>query len=214
MISKFKVGDRVMVVFPENDFSYKMGTISEISDCGRKAVAHDNGDTSYWMQDESLAPLGPPSERVETSTVKGVDPKAAYGATKPSVALVPSAGLILAALAAEDGALKYGAYNYREGHPVEVMTYANALIRHAQAFIDGEDFTSDTGVPNLGGVIMCACILADIMATGVAVDNRPKPGPASKLQDAGKAWKKAVKDGQDPIEAAKAHLGPAMGVRS
>jgi hypothetical protein len=130
------------------------------------------------------------------------------------VALVPSIGLVLAALAAEDGGKKYGPYNYREGHPVEVMTYANACLRHLQAFIDGEDFTSDTGVPNLGGVIMCAAIIADIMASGVAVDNRPKPGPASKLQDAGKEWKKAVASGQDPVAAAQLILGPAMGVKS
>lgn len=167
------------------------------------------GGTLNCAKEEHLELISPPAPEV-----KHVDPKAAYGATKPSVALVPNIAIIAAALAAEDGAVKYGPYNYREGHPVEVMTYANACLRHLQAFIDGEDFTSDTGVPNLGGVIMCAAIILDIMATGVAVDNRPKAGPASKLQDAGKAWKKAVQAGENPVEAARRILGPAMGVRS
>lgn len=151
---------------------------------------------------------------MDTPPVRHVDPKAAYGATKPSVAIIPGILEVVAALAAEDGAKKYGAYNYREGHPVEVMTYANAAKRHLQAWIDGEDFTSDTGVPNLGGVIMCVGIILDIMSTGVAVDNRPPKGRTSEMQDAGKAWKKAVDAGENPVEAAKRILGPAMGVKS
>lgn len=146
----------------------------------------------------------------ETPRPTGVDPKAQYGATKPSVAWVPSIGDVTAALAAEDGAKKYGAYNYRKGHPVEVMTYAHAAKRHLECFIDGEDFSSDSGVPNLAGVDMCIKIIQDTMANGYAVDNRPPPGKASEAMDAGKAWKQAVAAGENPVEASKRILGPVL----
>jgi hypothetical protein len=169
-------------------------------------------ETLYCVREAVLAPVQEASAP-QPSAPSGVDPKAAYGATKPLLALVPAAGITLAALAAEDGSKKYGAYNYRLGHKVQVMTYANAAKRHLDAFIDGEDFTSDTGVPNLGGVIMCCCIIADTMANGFADDNRPAKGKASEIQDAGKQWKQAVAGGMDPIEAAKKYLAPAMGLK-
>lgn len=201
--SKFKVGDRVKVVFEGLHSTGKTGEVESVDGCVN--VNLDDGTTTRLGYDSSLEllPTEPP--------VVGVDPKAKYGATKPSVAWVPAIGEIIAALAAEDGAKKYGAYNYRKGHPVEVMTYAHAAKRHLEAFIDGEDFTSDTGVPNLGGVIMCCNIILDTMANGCAVDNRPPPGKASQIQDAGKEWKKAVAAGENPVEAAKRILAPAMG---
>lgn len=146
----------------------------------------------------------------ETPRPAGVDPKAKYGATKPSVAWVPAIGDIVASLAAEDGARKYGAYNYRKGHPVETMTYAHAALRHIMCFIDGEDFSSDSGVPNLGGAEMCLKIIQDTMANGTAVDNRPPPGKASQVLDAAKLWKQAIADGENPVEASKRILGPVL----
>jgi hypothetical protein len=140
----------------------------------------------------------------------GVDPKAKYGATKPSVAWVPPINSITAAFAAEDGAKKYGAYNYRRGHAVEVMTYLHAAERHLKCFIDGEDFASDSGVPNLDGVTMCVGIVQDVLANGVGVDNRPPPGKASQVLDAGKLWKQAVANGENPVLAAKRILGPVL----
>lgn len=179
-------------------------------------IAYDSGNMLWVKEDEiELEPAVALKTEAQPDPFRpiGMDPKAALGATKPAMGLVPAAGIILAALAAEDGAKKYGGYNYREGHPVELMTYLHAAKRHLDAFIDREDFTSDTGVPNLGGVIMCCSIVADVMALGVGVDNRPPKGRASELQDAGKAWKLAVAAGENPLEAAHRLLAPAMGLK-
>lgn len=200
MESKLKTGDRVR-------FEGREGVVTNVDECA-------GGPPDIYIQwteggTEVIARIvSRPAPEVEPA-----DPKARYGATKPSLALVPAAGIVLAALAAEDGTKKYGAYNYRDGHRVEVMTYANAAKRHIDAFIDGQDFTTDTGVPNLGAVIMCCCIIADVMANGFADDNRPAKGKGAQLQDAGKEWKEAIAEGMCPQEASLKFLAPAMGLK-
>jgi hypothetical protein len=101
------------------------------------------------------------------------NPKAVHGAQKPDLSLVPGVALVAEALAMEDGARKYGAYNWRESR-IEARTYVAAAIRHLQAWLDGEELTSDTGVPNLGAVRACCGILLDAQASGTLVDNRPR----------------------------------------
>ena len=126
---------------------------------------------------EPLAPAAP------------LDPKAKFGATKPNLALVPGTACCAEALALEDGAMKYGPFNWRYS-PVEAMTYLAAAMRHLQAYIDGQDFTSDTLVHNLGAVRACCAIVLDAGASGTLVDNRPARGRAAEVQEAGQAFKK------------------------
>lgn len=119
------------------------------------------------------------------------DPKRAQGATKPALGLVPPVAIAEAAMAYEDGAYikEYGPYNWRTTG-VESMTYINAIKRHIDAYLDGEEFTSDSAVPrgrprvhNLGAVIASAGILLDAAACGKLRDNRPPKGTASLLHD-------------------------------
>jgi hypothetical protein len=117
------------------------------------------------------------------------DPKAAFGASKPNLALIPGVACAHEALALEDGAMKYGPGNWRYNE-VEAMTYLAAALRHLQAYIDGERLTSDTKVHNLGAVRACCGILLDAEAQGTLKDNRPKPGKTSEVQTELQQFKK------------------------
>lgn len=108
------------------------------------------------------------------------NPKDRLGQAKVSLALIPPAGEIYEALAFEDGARKYGPYNWRE-KKVRMMVYLNAIKRHVACLLDGEWLTDDTMVPHLGSIGACASILADAFETGNLIDDRPKPGNASAL---------------------------------
>jgi dATP/dGTP diphosphohydrolase len=143
-------------------------------------------DTVYRaIPSEQLLADGP---QLAAPAAPPVNPKAAFGATKPSVGLVPPIALLHAAMAFEDGARKYGAFNWRD-NPVEAMTYINALYRHLGLFLDGDDYTSDTKVHNLGAIIACAGILLDSQEAGTLIDNRPKPAPSDAVQNRLKAQK-------------------------
>lgn len=112
----------------------------------------------------------------------GANPKAQYGDKKRAVALVPPALTLGAAKAFAEGAAKYGPFNWRVNH-VENMTYINAIMRHAMAYLDGEnvDPESVTGKLHLEGIAACVGILLDSTYHGILIDNRPQPGPAPDL---------------------------------
>lgn len=110
------------------------------------------------------------------------NPKDAIGASKPNLALVPSAGLIQAALAMTNGAKKYGPYNWREADKkVGYMTYIAAAQRHLLALIDGENVALDSGVSHLGHIAAGCMILIDAIECGNAIDDRPLKGAAARI---------------------------------
>ena len=94
--------------------------------------------------------------------------------------LWPAAGTILGARALEQGAEKYGAYNWRITR-VRMSIYLDAMERHLLALRDGEDAASDSQVSHLGHILASAAILADAWAAGTLIDDRPPPGPAAAL---------------------------------
>lgn len=109
------------------------------------------------------------------------NPKTAIGATKVPLHLVPPAASHFLALAMADGAKKYGPYNWRT-LPVSVSPYKAAAQRHWDAFWDGEDNATDSGVHHLAHAMACAAILLDAMSVGNLVDDRPVKGAAARLQ--------------------------------
>jgi len=119
------------------------------------------------------------------------NPKAKFGAQKPDLSLIPGSAQVAEALAMEDGARKYGAFNWRISY-VEAMTYVAAFKRHVDAWVDGDALTTDTNVPNLGAARACLGILIDAEASGTLIDNRPKAtGASARLQDEVKAGRAA-----------------------
>jgi hypothetical protein len=121
------------------------------------------------------------------------NPKQAYGDKKPNLALVPPALDYYAAVALGDGAIKYGAYNWRTSK-VEAMTYIAAARRHLNRVADRIEFSDVEmwekdgqtwqlgGHPELAHAIACLAILADAMSSGFLIDNRPPAGPSAGLE--------------------------------
>ena len=117
------------------------------------------------------------------------NPKALYGAQKPDLSLLPPVGLHHAALALEEGARKYGPFNWRDS-PVEARTYVAAAMRHLCDYADRTDRASDSDVHNLGHVIACCLILLDATEGGHLIDNRATvPGKSAEVLERLKAWK-------------------------
>ena len=100
------------------------------------------------------------------------DPKKSQGEKKPQLQLIPPALNVATAQALQNGATKYGAWNWRDNQ-VEVMTYLGAMKRHIDQFLNGEDIDPDTGAHHLGHIAANCGILLDADKHGMLVDNRP-----------------------------------------
>lgn len=112
------------------------------------------------------------------------NPKTAFGAKKIPLELVPPSAVAALAEAFADGAKKYGPYNWRT-KTVSSSIYYAALLRHVQAWWDGEDLAEDTGISHLYHALACLAIIVDASSIEKLNDNRPPKGAASKLQ---KGW--------------------------
>lgn len=110
----------------------------------------------------------------------GTNPKDLIGVKKPPVDLVPPALIINVAEAMRNGAEKYGPYNWRD-NAVQARIYVGAAMRHLLAWLDGEEYTEDSGVHHLAHAAACIGILLDAQATGNLLDNRPTKGATATL---------------------------------
>lgn len=131
----------------------------------------DHDDFDCWRRGHWAAgsdPTNPPN------------PKKRYGDLKPNLALIPGSASVHMALGLEDGAEKYGPFNWRDD-PVEAMVYIAACKRHIDAWMDGEDFARDSGAHHLGHAMASLAILIDAMECGTLIDNRPTPGTVADL---------------------------------
>lgn len=126
---------------------------------------------SDYYTNEMLKELGPVDE---------TNPKDALGIKKVRLSLVPAASKIYQALAMQNGAVKYGAYNWR-AKKVIACIYIDAAMRHLEQWLDGEELASDSGVPHLGHALASIGIVVDALETGNLIDDRPSPGTASAL---------------------------------
>jgi hypothetical protein len=120
------------------------------------------------------------NEQDSKPPVLGTNPKDLLGTKKVNLHLVPPASTLYQALAMEDGARKYGPYNWRANKVIATI-YVDAAMRHILSWLDGEENASDSGVPHLGNALACLGILVDAKETGNLVDNRPLPGSMASL---------------------------------
>lgn len=110
---------------------------------------------------------------------KDSNPKTVYGAAKPALSLLPGPALIEIAEAMREGKAKYGSMNWR-ADPVSSTTYADALLRHAFQWVDGEDRCPQSGSYHLAHLAANAMILLDAMLQGTLIDDRPPRGTTSE----------------------------------
>lgn len=109
------------------------------------------------------------------------NPKTHMGALKIPLHLVPPSVMHALALTFEDGANKYGAFNWRS-EQVSASVYYGALMRHMFAWFDGEDFAEDSGRQHLHHAMACLAILIDADSIMMLNDDRPEKGASSVLQ--------------------------------
>lgn len=114
--------------------------------------------------------------------MESTNPKDRLGSKKVNLFLVPAASKIYQALAMMDGAIKYGPYNWRE-KKVLLSIYISALQRHIDAFVDGEEIASDSGIPHLAHALANLGIIVDALESGCLIDDRPLKGSANRLID-------------------------------
>ena len=90
------------------------------------------------------------------------DPKKAAAQTRkpPIVSLIPSVARKWHSVAHLEGALKYGAYNWRST-AVDVSIYLDAIGRHTDELANGNFVDPETGVPHLASIMASAAILLD-----------------------------------------------------
>ncbi len=134
---------------------------------------------SVWHKGRfvDVVPDAPPAQ----VATPGTNPKDLLGIKKVQLNLVPASSVIYQALAMEDGARKYGPYNWRS-NKVIASIYVAAALRHLAAWYDsGEENATDSGKPHLGHAMACIGIIIDAFETGNLVDDRPPPGVASNL---------------------------------
>lgn len=99
------------------------------------------------------------------------------GKTDYSVIPWPVIGLLAQAM--EEGAGKYGRFNYRQD-PIEARTYIAAICRHlfgdpangTLGWVNGEDIDPDSGLPHLVKVMACCLLVEDSRKQGTLIDNR------------------------------------------
>jgi hypothetical protein len=117
------------------------------------------------------------------------NPKDLIGIRKPpTLSVIPTAALLHMGKAMQNGAEKYGAYNWRD-HPVKASIYVDAAMRHLLAWWDGERSADDSGVHHLGHAMACFAILCDAEEVDQLLDDRPgaqsgdshKEGPAPRI---------------------------------
>lgn len=116
---------------------------------------------------------------VRAPGTKDTNPKQAIGDTKAPMNLIPAAAMLHESAAYAEGALKYGANNWRVAG-VRVTTYVAACMRHLVKYYNGERCDPASKVHHLGNARACLGILLDAEAHNMLTDDRP---PAQDLGD-------------------------------
>lgn len=126
------------------------------------------------------------------------NPKTTIGVTKVPLHLVPPSAKHFLALALEDGARKYGAYNWRDAS-ISVSVYKSAAERHLDAFWDGEDLAPDSNIPHIAHAMACMALMLDAQTIGRLNDDRPTRGEAARLQVDYQRSKAGPARGEPPV---------------
>jgi hypothetical protein len=100
--------------------------------------------------------------------------------TKAPLDLVPPSASFYLAKAFADGAKKYHPYNWRV-NGISSSVYYAAAKRHLDAWWDGEDIATDSGVEHVAHAMACCALILDSASVGMLNDNRPPKGALAQL---------------------------------
>lgn len=122
-----------------------------------------------------------------------VNPKDAAGRAKPNMACAPEIPAYWWGAVHEDGARKYGAFNWRRA-PVAASVYLEAARRHIDLIKAGQWADQSSLCPHAAHVMACMAILLDAYHHGTLIDDRG--GDAVPLEKAlGDIWDVRVRTG-------------------
>ena len=99
------------------------------------------------------------------------NPKHAIGSTALPMTMPSALFRAMVALGKANGAGKYGGANYI-GTPVVMSTYLNAIQRHFDKILMGEDCDAVDGVPHWGAIGANIDIIVSAAAAGTLIDDR------------------------------------------
>lgn len=122
-------------------------------------------------------------------TMKTKDIKREYGMKKVQLGLVPAVAMERIARVLECGAAKYGMYNWRESG-IRCTTYVDAMLRHLNAWREGEDLDPESGVSHIAHIAASCCILLDADAHNLLHDDRPIEHTLYVADGYGNQWEK------------------------
>lgn len=130
---------------------------------------------------------------------KPTNPKDAIGISKAPMSVIPAPFLHLLGLAMLEGSLKYGRHNYRDAG-IRFSVYYDAMMRHMNAWWEGEDIDPDSGLPHPVKAAACCAIICDSIIFSNANDDRPPRPPAHWMQEVNARAKELLKRYPDPAE--------------
>lgn len=131
---------------------------------------------------------------------KDTNPKDAVGVTKVPAHVIPQQVLSELGVALLEGALKYGAYNWRVAG-VRASVYFDAQVgRHLSAWMEGEDIDPDSGLSHVTKAIAGLVILRDSMIQGNWVDDRPPKGQQGWIAEMNKKVADLLAKYPDPVK--------------
>ena len=110
------------------------------------------------------------------------DPKGQVGSLKAPLGLVPPYAMEQTSWVHKLGADKYGPWNWRETG-VCASTYVNAILRHLNAWRDGESLDPESGITHLAHIACSANILMDAEYCGKLQDDRNKRPTKDETED-------------------------------
>jgi hypothetical protein len=89
------------------------------------------------------------------------DPKEQAAQDKTPMQLLPPEFMEYTAMALEEGAKKYGPFNWREGEPIKLMTYLGAILRHTSCLLSGQWWDKESKLPHVAHIAATCAILID-----------------------------------------------------
>ena len=101
------------------------------------------------------------------------DPKGEAGSKKAPMWLLPPVALEQTSWVHKLGNDKYGPFNWRVTG-VCATTYVSAIMRHLNAWRDGEDLDPESGISHIAHIATSCNILMDAEACGTLQDDRNK----------------------------------------
>lgn len=101
------------------------------------------------------------------------DPKREAGNKKCPLGLIPATAMEETAWVHQLGSEKYGEYNWRDTG-VNATTYVHAILRHLNAWREGEDLDLESGRSHIAHIGCCCNILLDAMMHDKMRDDRRK----------------------------------------